>query len=167
MRSNQLRTKSITPASISVSQSCRIKYYVSTFSEKETLAETRPETAMSFQWNCKFPQTCSLAFMHFSPGFTAIFPLCMKGFVYVSTYLWTPNDPQLSFHSSLCYFPQHGREWSDERRGKANEGRTSMSSELSSAFFFISFHLSALHRDFAIKESNHKGTYYFLLPWKH
>lgn len=105
----------------------------------------------------------------FSSGFTAIFPPCLKRFVYVSTYLWTPNDPHPSFHSSLCYFPQHGREQSDERRGEGKQmkGGQACPQSFSSALFFISFHVPTLQRDLAIKESNHEGTYYFLPPWMH
>lgn len=55
--------------------------------------------------------------------------------------------------------------WRDERSRKAKEGRTSVSSELSPALFFISFHLLVFQRDWTIKESNHYEKYYFPLPW--
>lgn len=76
--------------------------------------------------------------------------VCVCIYIFMNS-TWSPP----LFHSSLCYFPQSGREWRDERREEAKEGRTSVSSELSPALFFISFHPSAFQRDWTIKESNH------------
>lgn len=144
---------------ICVFQSDGLKYYVSTLSEWETLAWR--------QWchHCEvshFPGQVTWPLHTFSPtGFRAIIPLYTKHFVRVSTYLWSPNNPRSSLHSSSCHFPQAVKVWSVERKRGSRGGED----ELFSALFFISFHLLALQRDGAIKECNHWGTYYIFFPF--